>query len=52
MVIMDNMKTMSFGDVREEYLRRENISTNYNDKVLEYVKECFMKDIILVDLEK
>lgn len=38
MVISEEMKTAPFGDVWEEYLRRENIESDYLSKVSEYEK--------------
>ncbi len=36
MVMKEEMKTMPFGDVWEEYLRQENVKTDYITKVKEY----------------
>lgn len=39
MVMMEDMKTMPFGAIWEEYLKREGVSSNYIDEVLAYEKE-------------
>ncbi len=39
MVLQEELKTAPFGDVWEEYLKRENVSANYIDEVLKYEKE-------------
>ena len=39
MVMIEDQKTMPFGIIWEEYLRRENVSSNYIDEVLKYEKE-------------
>ena len=38
MVLTEDMKSMPFGDVWEEYLRRENVSSDYITPVREYEK--------------
>ena len=38
MVISEEIKTAPLGDVWEEYLRRENIESDYLSKVSEYEK--------------
>lgn len=39
MAMMENFKTMPFGDVWDEYLRRENITNDYISEVLRYEKD-------------
>ena len=39
MVMLEDMKTMPFGAIWEEYLKREGVSSNYIDEVLAYEKE-------------
>ena len=43
MYLQEEMKTMPFGDVWEEFLRRENVETNYLDEVKTYEKEVLSK---------
>ncbi len=43
MYLQEEMKTMPFGDVWEEFLRRENIESNYMSKIKEYEKEVLSK---------
>ncbi len=43
MVIKEEMKTMPFGDVWEEYLRRENIASDYITKIKEYEERVLVK---------
>ena len=39
MVLQEEVKTMPFGDVWEEYLNREGLSIKYIDEVLKYENE-------------
>ena len=39
MVMHEEMKTMPFGEVWEEYLRRENVPCDYYTEVEKYEKE-------------
>ena len=43
MVLQEELKTAPFGDVWEEYLKRENVNANYIDEVLKYEKEVLSK---------
>ena len=45
MVLQEEVKTMPFGDVWEEYLSREGVSKNYIDEVLKYENEVLSKRI-------
>ncbi len=38
MALQEDMKTAPFGDIWEEYLRRENVPCRYIDEILEYEK--------------
>ena len=38
MVLQEDMKTAPFGDIWDEYLRRENISNDYISAILDYEK--------------
>ena len=43
MALSEDLKTAPIGDVWEEFLRRENVKSNYIDEVLEYEKEVLVK---------
>ncbi len=43
MVIKEEMKTMPFGDVWEEYLKQENMEVNYITRIMEYEKKVLRK---------
>lgn len=43
MYLQEEMKTMPFGDVWEEFLRRENVEANYLNEVKAYEKEVLSK---------
>ena len=43
MYLQEEMKTMPFGDVWEEFLRREKVEANYIDEVRTYEKEILSK---------
>ena len=43
MYIQEEMKTMPFGDVWKEFLRREGVCVNYLDEVKKYEKEVLLK---------
>ena len=38
MVLQEDMKTAPFGDIWDEYLRRENIPCDYISAILDYEK--------------
>ena len=38
MVLQEDMKTAPFGDIWDEYLRRENVSGDYISPILDYEK--------------
>ncbi len=42
MVLSEDMKTLPFGDVWEEYLERQNIKSNYINDVLKYERELLV----------
>ena len=42
MVLTEEMKTMPFGDIWEEYLRRENVPSDYFTEVKEYEKNVLL----------
>lgn len=43
MVLQEEMKTMPFGDVYEEYLRLQNIKSNYFEEVKNYEEKVLVK---------
>ena len=43
MVISEEMKTMPFGDIWNEYLRRENVEEDYLSEVKKYENEVLSK---------
>lgn len=43
MVLSEELKTAPFGDVWEEYLKRENINPDYLTEVMAYEKEVLLK---------
>ena len=43
MVLQEEVKTMPFGEVWEEYLNREGVSVKYIDEVLKYENEVLSK---------
>ena len=43
MVLQEEVKTMPFGDVWEEYLNREGVSIKYIDEVLKYEYDVLSK---------
>ncbi len=43
MVLKEEMKTMPFGDVWEEYLKQENIENDYITKIMEYEERVLVK---------
>lgn len=43
MVLQEDMKTMPFGDVYEEYLRLQNIKSNYLEEVKNYEEKVLVK---------
>ncbi len=43
MVLQEKMKTMPFGDVYEEYLRLQNIKSNYFEEVKNYEEKVLVK---------
>ena len=45
MVLSEELKTAPFGDVWEEYLRREGVSVGYIDEIKEYEKERLSKRV-------
>ena len=45
MVLQEELKTAPFGDVWNEYLKREGVERDYITTVKEYEKEVLMKRI-------
>lgn len=45
MVLQEELKTAPFGDIWNEYLRRENVENDYITKVKEYEKKVLMERI-------
>ena len=43
MYVMEQMKTMPFGDVWEEFLRREGVRSDYINEIKEYEREVLSK---------
>ena len=43
MFIQEELKTMPFGDVWQEFLKRENVKENYLDEIKEYEREVLLK---------
>ena len=42
MVLKEEMKTMPFGDVWEQYLKEENIKSNYIDSIKDYEQKVLV----------
>ncbi len=42
MVVMEDMKTMPMGDIWEEYLKRENVKSDYLSEVKKYEREVLV----------
>ena len=45
MVKQEELKTLPFGDVWNEYLERENVTKNYLDEVKKYEEKVLVKRI-------
>ena len=45
MVLQEEIKTMPFGDIWNEYLKREDVECDYITKVKEYEKEVLIKRV-------
>ena len=43
MVFQEEIKTMPFGDIWNEYLNREGVENDYITEIMEYEKEVLMK---------